>query len=276
MNSVNKNDMRSFGYLVITFLFPVLLHAQSTDQILLANQYFEQGNYDKAKTIFKKLARTRNNLPLIHETYFKLLITVQDYEEAEKYIKGAVRQDPNNFMYAIDYGLLFKSQKDEVKSNGIFDSLIDRVTERVRANKNVNEIRILAQAFFDKNLREIALKTFLEGRRVMGRPELFALELANAYRLMNQKQLMVREYLMFSKSQPHNINYVKNSFQRILTEPEDLDSLEVVLYEYIQQEANPIYNDILVWTHLQQKNFPGALRQARALDLRLKKMVITY
>ena len=263
--------MRSFGYLLFFFFLPLSLLGQNTDQILLANQYFELGDYEKSKTIFKKLARHKNNLPFIHENYFKLLVTIQEYDEAEKYIKYALKQDPDNFIYGIDHGLLFKSQKDEIRSSKIFDDLIEKVVHHAKENKNVNEIRLLAQTLFDKDLREIALKTFLEGRKVMKRPELFALELANAYRLMNQKQLMVREYLMFSKSQPHNISYVKNSFQRILTEPEDLDSLEIVLYGYIQEEADPIYNDMLVWTHLQQKNFPAALRQARALDLRLRK-----
>ena len=86
---------------------------------------------------------------------------------------------------------------------------------------------------------------------------------------MNKKQLMIKEYLTFSKSQPQNLNYVKNSFQRVLNEPADLDTLEIMLYDFIQKEAgNPIFNEMLVWTHLQQKNFNAALRQARALDKR--------
>ncbi|MFT7056708.1 MAG: outer membrane protein assembly factor BamD (BamD/ComL family), partial [Roseivirga sp.] len=72
-------------------------------------------------------------------------------------------------------------------------------------------------------------------------------------------------------SQPQNLNYVKNSFQSVLTEPEDLDTLQTILYDNIQEDAgNPIYNELLVWTHLQQKDFSAALRQARALDRRLQ------
>ncbi|MGK0489432.1 MAG: outer membrane protein assembly factor BamD (BamD/ComL family) [Candidatus Endobugula sp.] len=82
---------------------------------------------------------------------------------------------------------------------------------------------------------------------------------------------MIKEYITFSKSQPQNLNYVKNSFQSVLTEPEDLDTLQTILYDNIQEDAgNPIYNELLVWTHLQQKDFSAALRQARALDRRLQ------
>ncbi|MFT6054123.1 MAG: outer membrane protein assembly factor BamD (BamD/ComL family), partial [Roseivirga sp.] len=49
------------------------------------------------------------------------------------------------------------------------------------------------------------------------------------------------------------------------------DTLQTILYDNIQEDAgNPIYNELLVWTHLQQKDFSAALRQARALDRRLQ------
>ena len=99
---------------------------------------------------------------------------------------------------------------------------------------------------------------------------MFALDLANIYRVMNQKSDMIKEYLFFSKEQPRNIAYVKNSLQRYLTESVELDTLEMLLYQFVQTEAgNPVFNELLVWTHLQQKNFAAALRQARALDKRL-------
>ena len=99
---------------------------------------------------------------------------------------------------------------------------------------------------------------------------MFALDLATVYRVMGEKEKMIREYLHFSKTQPTSVGFVKNSLQRYLEEPEDMDLLEGVLYEFIQEEAgNPVYNELLIWTHLQQKNFSAALRQARALDRRL-------
>ena len=47
--------------------------------------------------------------------------------------------------------------------------------------------------------------------------------------------------------------------------------MEITLYDFIQTEwGKPIFNDLLIWTHLQQKNFSAALRQARVLDRRIK------
>ncbi|MGW8123410.1 tetratricopeptide repeat protein [Roseivirga echinicomitans] len=241
------------------------------DAIALANEYYEQGEFEKALKEYKKLAKDNSNILRIHENYLKLLLGEEEFNEAEKYLKGIIKDNPENFFYSVDLGMLYKSQKEEEKAEKVFSDIIDEQAKKAGQNNSTNGIRFLAQVFFEKNLREKGLETYQKGRLAMNRPDIFSLELANAYQLMNQKQEMVLEYLVFAKSQPQNLNYVKNSFQRTLLEPEDLDTLELTLYEFIQKDAgNPIYNDLLVWTHLQQKNFAAALRQARALDRRLQ------
>jgi len=254
---------------LIAFVSTGTVLAQSSDAVNLADEYYRMGDFEKAQVEYKKLARNRKNIPRIHENYFKLLLTVQAFDDAEKYMKGVLRQNPSNFIYNVDYGLLFQAKNEQKKADKIFDDIITKVAKDAKSKNQSNPIRILAQTFFSNNLREQALVAYEEGRKALGKPELFSLELANAYRLMNQKQPMIKEYLTFAKYQPQNLNYIKNSFQRILLEPEDLDTLEIILYDNIQIDGgNPIYNELLVWTHLQQKNFVAALRQARALDLR--------
>lgn len=262
-------SMRKIASVVLLILLAFSAVAQSNDPVGLANEYYRQGELDKARDQYKKLAKNRRYISRIHDNYFKLLLTVQDFEGAEKYVKNVLKQFPGNFIYEIDLGVVYQAQRKEEAADRHFDGIIKRVSNKARKEGKTNDIRILAQVFFEKNLREKALQTYQRGREAMNRPSLFSLELANAYRLMNKKQLMIKEYLVFSKSQPNNLNYVKNSFQRVLREPADLDTLETILYDFIQKEAgNPIYNEMLVWTHLQQKNFAAALRQARALDRR--------
>ena len=262
--------MRKIALLLFMILMSTIAFSQ-VDAIALANEYYEQGDFEKALKEYKELAKDNSNISRIHDNYLKLLLSEEEFNEAEKYLKGTIKDNPDNFFYKVDLGMLYKSQKEEEKAENVFNDIIAEQAKDAGENNKTNGIRFLAQIFFEKNLRQKALETYQEGRKAMNRPDMFSLELANAYQLMNQKQEMVLEYLIFSKSQPQNLSYVKNSFQRALTEPEDLDTLETTLYEFIQKDAgNPIYNDLLVWTHLQQKNFSAALRQARALDRRLQ------
>lgn len=262
-------SMRRIVSALLLVFIATTLFAQSSDPVALANEYYRQGDLEKAEEQYKKLARNKRNVSRIHDNYFKLLLTIQDFEGAEKYVKNVLKQFPQNYIYEIDLGIVYQAQQKEAAADKHFDTIIKKVAKKSKDERKTNDIRVLAQTFFEKNLREKALLTYEKGREALNRPSLFSLELANAYRLMNKKQLMIKEYLTFSKSQPQNLNYVKNSFQRVLREPADLDTLETILYDFMQEaDGDPIYNEMLIWTHLQQKNFPAALRQAYALDKR--------
>lgn len=259
-------------FVILSFLFSFgIANAQNSDPVKVANEYFYQGDLEKAREEFEKLLTNRRNIPLVHDNYVSLLTTEKDFKEAEKYIKKAIKTFPNNFMYEVDLGIIYKAKGDDAEAAETFDELIERIITEAGNENNSNKTRILAQTFYQKNLRDYALDTYLRGREKLSRPNLYALELANVYRVLNQKQDMMIEYLNFAKAQPGNINYIKNSFQRLLVEDTDLDTLEITLYDFIQTEVgNPVFNDLLIWTHLQQKNFSAALRQARALDRRLQ------
>lgn len=262
---------RRFGLTTLVALgFAAALFAQSTNPIQLAEEYLQQGEVEKAKAEFEKLARNRQILPLIHDSYFNLLLSEKSFDEAEKYLKYAIRQLPNDFNYEVDMAVLYRTMKLEDQADKHLDQLIEEIAKDSDERQKRNNIRILAQMLFQKDFREKAIKTYEVGREVFGDSDMFALDLATVYRVMGEKEKMIREYLHFSKTQPTSVGFVKNSLQRYLEEPEDMDLLEGVLYEFIQEEAgNPVYNELLIWTHLQQKNFSAALRQARALDRRL-------
>lgn len=259
------------AYLLIFTLASPLIVAQNVNPVGLAQEYLSQGEVDKARAEFGKLSKNPRYIPRIHETYFNLLVREGDFKEAEKYLKAVLRQTDNDFRYGIDMGVLYKAQGEEGKATEYLEGIIEDVANGEDVRQRMNRMRMLAQFFFEKDFREMAIQTYERGKVVTGRADQFSLDLANVYRVMNRKEKMVKEYLQFSKSQPRNLGYVKNSLQRYLTEPTDLDTLEIILYDFIQTEAgNPVFNELLVWTHLQQKNFSAALRQARALDRRME------
>jgi TolA-binding protein len=60
--------------------------------------------------------------------------------------------------------------------------------------------------------------------------------------------------------------------QALLTKPEELESLERLLYDKVQQNPDmEVYSDLLIWVTMQQKNFYASFIQARAYDKRYKK-----
>ncbi len=244
---------------------PGLVLSQDNAKIDLANEYLGQGEVDKALDVFKELIKDSRNIPFVHNNYLTLLINLEDFKEAEDYVEKQIKRDQTNINYKIDLGTVYLAAGKTEKANSQFESVIGNI-------KGDNyKLRITAQTFISKQLREYALKTYLAGRQYAGNPYAYSIELANIYRLLNNTEQMMEEYLNFAIQNPSNINYVRNILQNLLTEPEELDALEALLIQKVQKNPNDvIYGELLIWTELQQRNFYGAFTQARAIDRREK------
>ncbi|MEM7110140.1 MAG: tetratricopeptide repeat protein, partial [Bacteroidota bacterium] len=166
--------------------------------------------------------------------------------------------------YQLDLGLVKRAAEGEESADKYFEVLIKNIS------KDIYQTRITADYFVNKQLPGYAVRMFQAGRVAINNSSAFSLEMANIYRILNNKDQMVEEYLKYVSQNPSNLNYVKNTLQNLLAKPEELESLENLLYSKIQDKPNTeIYGELLIWVNLQQKNFYGAFMQARAIDRRL-------
>ncbi len=233
--------------------------------IQLANEYYRLGEVDKALALYADLAKHNRNIAAIHQNYLTVLLELEDYKTATKYLDKVIKWFPKNVNYQVDKGLVLLREGKEKQANEYINRLIEQISvDRYQTRRAV-------QHMLRNQLTGYAIRA-LETARVKAKdPMLFAIDLANIYRLQNDKQKMVLEYMNFAIQNPRNLQYIKNTFQVLLTEPEDLESLEMMLYDLVQQNPdNDVYAEILIWVNLQQKNFYGAFIQARAVDKRLQ------
>ena len=256
--------MRVWFTIVITFV-SLTVYSQ-TVTIELAQQYYQQGELDKAFDMYSKLAKNTSSWPLIHNTYFPLLIQLNEFQKASKYVDKIIKTYPNNPNYKIDKGQLLFAEKGEAKSNQYYLAL------RKEFSLDAYTARRAAQYYLQIGERDQAIDLLLATRKNSGEATLFALDLANIYRYMNKKQQMVEEYIVFANQNTGNLNYVKNALQVTLDKPEDIVNLETYLFQKIQENPeNIVYTELLIWANIQTKNFNSAFIQARALDRRLKQ-----
>lgn len=248
--------------LVIMFI-PAL--SQDTQEIAIANEYYLNGKKEEAIEAYKSLTKNPLNIPLIHSNYLNLLLVTSKYKQAEDYLEKIIKRD-NRFTYQLDLGVLLVKSGDLVKANKYFLSLFKNNVA------DVYKMKIAAEHLSGYGLYDYATTALLQARQTTGNPILFILELANLYRLQNRKEEMVSEYLNYVTQTPANTTYVKNILQVLLTKPEELKTLENVLYQRVQENPqSETYADLLIWVNLQEKNFYGAFIQARAYDKRFKK-----
>lgn len=103
-------------------------------------------------------------------------------------------------------------------------------------------------------------------------PAAFAFELAYTYEALGSTEQMIDEYLNLLASNPQQMTLVQNRLQAWLSDDVDNtknDTYRKVLLKKSQQNPDEIlYNELLLWHSIQQKDFPFAIVQAKALDRR--------
>ena len=254
--------IRKFFIIIIILCAGIYSQAQ-TDQAKLANEYFQQGQFDKARAMFEDLEKNRSVIPLIHANYFRLLLEEQDIKGAEKYLDRVIKSFPGNLNYQVDLAFLYHSVGDQDQLDKYLSSLKKQFQE------NQYQLSTIAQYLVSHQMYDNAIEFYNTARKLNGRQSAYALDMAALYRMKNDKPKMTEEYINYAEGNPANLAYVKNLFQNILTEPEDQEFLEETLISKIQKDPdNNLYSDLLIWLELQRKNYYAAFIQARALDRR--------
>ena len=257
------NHKITWVILLLTLANMAGLRAQDAEKVALAQQYDDQGEVEKAKSLYDALVRQKDNIPLVHTRYVRLLINNGYLDEANKYIKKAVRQFPDNLVYRLDAGVINLRRGEEEAAERYFSEALQEAVD------DPYKIRVMASHLVRNDLIDRAIAVYQAGRAAGNDDGLYALELANVYQRTNERDNMIEAYLTYAEEDLARMGYVKNVLQSALTEEGDLDSLSVMLLDKVQQNPdNPLYNELLIWVQLQQKNFYGAFMQARALDRR--------
>lgn len=240
--------------------------SQNHSEIQLANEYVLKGDKKKAIDIYRDLAKNDANVPLIHNNYINVLLDAGQYEEAQTYLKRILRRAPDNIQYRLDVGIVYVRAGELTKADKYFKEMISEV------KSSMHHAKMMSDYLSAKSLTEYSVLTLTESRDYIGNPYLFCLDLAMLYRIQGQQDKMVREYLSYVTQNSANVQYVKNVMQALLTKPEELESLERLLYDKVQQSPQTeVYSDLLIWVTMQQRNFYASFIQARAYDKRYKK-----
>lgn len=253
-------------FLTAFLLMSLSVSGQNHADIQLANEYLVKGDKRKAIDLYKDLSRSDANIPLIHNNYLNLMIDMGAFEEAQDYLKKVLRRDPENMQYKLDVGLVYVRSGEVTKADKYFKDM----SAEVRSNMQL--AKMMSDYLAARSLSEYSIMALNECRNYLGNPYLFCLELAMLYRIQGQQDKMVQEYLSYVTQSSANIQYVKNVMQALLTKPEELESLERLLYDKVQQNPDvEVYSDLLIWVTMQQKNFYASFIQARAYDKRYKR-----
>ena len=239
----------------------MLLFARSFAQNpLLAEQYYADGEFEKAISIYEELVKKNPGNPYYFDTYIQTLIELNDFSTAQSEVQKKLKKNPNDSKLYLLAGKLSDKSGDQKSSQLYFEKAISSLTTAPQ------EYEFLSSEFINLAKYDLAIKTLKEGQKKLGSNDLFAMNLADLYRRSGAIDQMIITYVDFCENDPSRVNIVKSNFSRSI-EQEDFLLLKEILFERSQKNpTSEIYPELLEWVYIQEKDYSNAFRQVKALD----------
>jgi tetratricopeptide (TPR) repeat protein len=229
----------------------------------LANQYYLNGEYEKAAELYAQLTEADRGLSDYYfERYFDCLLSLEQYDEGEKAVKKQLKKSPGNSKLYVFYGNLYDRQDKTAEAGAQYEMAIAKMAPDYAA------VNALANTFINQAKYDFAIKTFERGGELFRDPTRFAYNLGELYRRKGDTAKMIECFLNCVKADPGRLITIQTQFDRYLADTE-FPELQSQLYARLQTDDNADYIELLAWSFVHRKDFKSALRQYKALDKRL-------
>lgn len=257
----------NYIYLLLFLSIRFCSIAQTTTDEQLANQFYQNKEFDKAVVYFENLY-TKKSQQLFYQPYLTCLLETKDFKKAEKVVKKQIKQNPGALNFIVDLGNVYARSEEPQKAKSSWEQAIKSI-------KTDDQVFTLATSFIDIHQYDLAISTYLKGRKISQNNYPYSFELAEVYSLKGDKLAMIGEYLDALETNDSYIQTVQNALQSSFNtdaNPQQNELVKNELLKRIQQSPDKtILSELLIWMQIQLKDWEGAFIQAKALDKRKKE-----
>lgn len=249
--------MRNICFLLL-LLMSANLFAQND---LLAKNYYEQGNFEKALAIYNKLYKKNPG----RVDYAIAIITsyqqLERFPEAEALLKERLESRNINPQFIVELGYNFSLQKQDSIASTYYKEAITFLDEKPIYTTTV------ATAFQKYGLLDEAVEAFEKGMLLSPERD-YNSQLARLYGEQGKLDKMFDKYIELIERNPSYTSMAQRNFSFYITEDplsEANAMLRKSLLTKLQKEPKVLYNKLLSWLFIQQKDFKKAFTQEKAI-----------
>lgn len=245
-------------FLVIFFLLSSLISLAQSD--VLAKEYFDKGQFEKAVVLYEDLYKTNKNSALYASSLIACYQALKDFDKAEKIISDRYsRLKQPNFLVELGYN--YQLQNNTAKAEEYYKKAVDELATNIHFASGV------AYAFEQKNLLERALQVY--DYATAENPQFnFDFQKARIYGQMGNLELMIESFLDYAEKNPNQTPIIQSQFNRFVEEDasdEFSRLLRKSLLARAQKTQNIYWNEFLSWFFIRQKQLDRAFAQEKAI-----------
>lgn len=258
--------MRRLALLLPLILWALGSAAQPGTDEQLAAQYFQQGDFAKAVLYYERLYRQQPT-DYYYEQLLKSHLGANDTDSAQKLVKERMRRNGDDPRYPIDLGRVLELGGDAERAQKEYD----RALKMLRGDQA--GVRSVANAFIGYNKLDLALQAYERGQRLAQDGMSYHFEIANLHGMKGDTPRMVSAYMDLLTANEAYVQAVQNALSRHLDFDQADARTEVLRTELLRRiqrdPSRTIFQELLIWMLVQQKDLEAAFVQSKALDKRL-------
>ncbi len=227
----------------------------------LAKQYFNDGDYEKAVVFYENLVRQHPR----RSDYFEGLVAcyqqLEQYQKAESFLHEKIKSgNPYPTIY-IELGYNYRLQNQPELADTYYQMALETIEDNPNFGYGVG-FRFQRYALLDYALEAYSLAMELN-------PELdYNFQMARIYGEQGNVEKMFDSYLdLILSGKTSKANVLRNIDSFINSDPENKNNilLKKILLQKAQRNPDLLWNELLSWLFVQQKQYYNAFVQEKAI-----------
>ena len=246
---------------LLLYILFFLLTISSFSQDELAKDYFNKGEFEKALVLYQKLEkdnpRNSNYKLKIVEIYRQL----EQLDKAEEYLLSQTVSNIKNPVYLVELGYNYQLKNNLPKAKEYYNIANEKLFENASYAYNI------ARAYESHSLLENAIFVYNKAMELNDALN-FNIQLARIYGEQGDVEKMFYSYMSFIQENNSYIDHAKRAISGFISENSQNENnilLKKILLKKIQKEPDLLWNELLSWLFIQQKDYRKSFTQEKAI-----------
>ncbi len=247
-----------FFHFFLFFAISSHLLAQLTPEEQLADEYFNEGEFEKALDLYQKLFKNKEEIRLV----FKITNTyssLKQFPELHQFLDKIIKKNSNDNLLVALKGFVFTQEKKDSEANAVWSNLLNKITKE-------EDFQKIGTFLFKNRQFEWSEKFFLQGRKILKSNQLFATELYENYAAIGDFYKATLELMVMLCENYFQPDLIKGKIA-VMIDDKSYESIEKALLQSVTKyKDNVTVLEILFDFYVQSENYEEAFLQIKQID----------
>ncbi|OBQ57114.1 tetratricopeptide repeat protein [Tamlana sp. s12] len=244
-------------FLILFLLLSASLVAQED---ILAKEYYKNGEYEKALIAYKKLYdKSPSNINYINQIV-SAQQQLEQYDETHAFLEGIMKR-VHYPAFLVEMGYNYQLKKDQNTAESYYQKAL------LALDNQPTQVFAIARAFQTHSLLDEAAQAY-EKAMTLNPNFNFSVQLAQIYGEQGLLDKMFTSYIDYAENNPSAVSDIKRAINDFISEDASNENnilFKKILLKKMQQDPKTLWNSLLSWLFIQQKEYNKAFIQEKAI-----------